>query len=170
MKKLLAVLFITILNFSCENILPEPPQFCCKINKKQWIPEIKGALGGRNTGLAFYRVNKGFFDIYGSSEKYFVGITIKFPINSEIELNKKYLIEKPIKLNGAGASITLEIDSQIGKDIPLDAINGYIIITKMDSQYFSGTFEYDLEGKVNGKSYKVTKGQFNNMLYAKESN
>jgi hypothetical protein len=170
MKKLLAILLITILNFSCENILPKPPQFCCKINKKQWIPEIKGALGGRNTGLAFYRVNKGFFDIYGSSEDYFVSVTIKFPPNTEIELNKKYLIKNLINLNGAGAWLTKKVDSKIGSDISLRAISGFVIITKMDSQYFTGTFEYDLDGKVNNKPYKVTKGQFNNMLYAKESN
>jgi hypothetical protein len=170
MKKLLAVLFITILNFSCENILPKPPQFCCKINKKQWIPEIKGALGGKQTGLAFYKVKEGFFSIYGSSEDYYVSVGIKFNPNSEIELNKKYLIERPLKVDSAVGSISIQVDSKIGNNIILSANKGFIIIEKMDSQYFTGTFEYELEGKANGKSYKVTKGQFNNMLYARESN
>jgi hypothetical protein len=153
---------------SCENIGPKPPQFCCKINGKQWTPTIKSSLGARNTGNAFYRVKNGFFDIYGSSEVYYVGITIKFKPNTQIELNKKYIINSVLNLDKASGSLSFFDKSNPSKEYELKGISGFIQITKMDSQYFSGTFEYEFDTKIDGKTYKIKKGEFNNMLYANE--
>lgn len=168
--RVLQIFILSVLLISCESIIPASKMFSCKVNGKLWEPITPGPFGGRLTSNAtLYKKNKTFV-VYGSSEDCFIGLGIKFPFNSELELNKKYPIDLELIENGANASFTLTTGNTVKQDYKVKAKSGYIIITKMDTQYFSGSFEFDLEKEILSKTYKIRKGQFNNMLYGKNDN
>jgi hypothetical protein len=144
--------------------------FSCRINGKLWEPITPGPLGGRYTSNATFYPKQNYFSVYGSSEDCFIGIIINLPPNTKIELNKKYPIQLLTTENAAKASFRITIGNTSKQDYRVSANSGYIKITKMDTQYFSGSFEFDLEKEILSKKYKIRGGQFNNMLYGKNDN
>jgi len=170
MKSFIKLLSIVICLTSCELITPTPKMFSCRVNGKLWEPYIKGTFGGRFTGNATYYSKQNNFTVYGSSEDCYIAMNIILPVNSSIELNKEYPIQLTRMPNYANGRFVITIGNSSKQDYLANAISGYFKITEMNSQYFSGTFEFDLEKQIESKTYKIRNGQFNNMLYVKENN
>jgi hypothetical protein len=47
----------------------------------------------------------------------------------------------------------------------LKATNGKVVITKLNNNIVSGTFEFTCYSDIKKKTYKITKGQFNDLAY-----
>lgn len=168
--RFLQILIFSICLISCELIIPAPKMFSCKVNGKLWEPIQKSPLGGRFTGSAYYYPNQSYFSVYGSSDEYYIAMTISLDSSKNLELNKKYLMELVLKPNYSNGRFGKKSSTNSSQNIIVNAISGYIVITKMDTQYFSGSFEFDLEKEIESKTYKIRKGQFNDMLYVKKDN
>ncbi len=158
MKKLIFILPFIL--FACKkNINPSKQAFYCKINGKEFIPEKDnspiGGVGSSPLKISWDKQN-GWFSIYAVNTPEFVGLTIKLLPNEPIIMTE-YLLSNDLKGSKGYYSYdnTEDIISSSGK----------IIITKIESTKFWGTFEFKTKSLKTNQEYTISEGQFNNLSF-----
>jgi hypothetical protein len=161
MKKLTFALIVFFLS-SCQLFEPKPEseKFYCKVNGKAWRPE-KASYSLR-TPLTAEWFKNGNFGIAARNENETIVIGIKLGINNPLEI-KQYELQSQT----SGSTGDYYYDTSNPPREKLTSKSGSVWITKFDNSSVSGTFEFTTHSDIKNKDYKITKGQFNNLLYTK---
>ena len=104
----------------------------------------------------------GNFGIVAFNENESIVIGIKLGVNQPLEI-KQYELQSQL----SGSSGDYYYDTSASPREKLTSKFGNIQITKIENNSISGTFEFIAHSDVKNKDYKITKGQFNNLLYTK---
>jgi len=161
MKKLTFALIVFSLS-SCQLFEPKPEseKFYCKINGKAWRPEKASySLGPPLSGEWNKKNGRFVISAYNGVESIFIGI--KLNINEPLGIREYELQNNPA--NGSAATYYYDYTSQTPEK--LLSKSGKVVITKNDNRLVSGTFEFTSYSDVKKKDCKITKGQFNDLIY-----
>ncbi len=160
--KNLAVLLLSLLIFSCDLITPKNEQFYCKVNGKAYRPKDSSSpVGG--VGAATLTVEwdkKGWFYIRGRQNTEIVSLSIKLDPNSFLQIQ-----EYPLGNSFTNTSGDYYYDYTVNNPERLISIDGKVNISKIEGKYIWGTFEFNTKTSNSGKSFSITKGQFNQLYY-----
>jgi hypothetical protein len=162
MKYLIKFCFIIIILSSCQLFSPKPESeaFYCKINGKGWRPKSNSYSLGTNLSAEF-RKKTNNFNITAFNEAEYLWLLL-ITENNILE-KKTYML-----FSETGKSIAYYNSN---KSDPLNTINniisqnGSVTITKIEAKGISGTFEFKTYNDNKKKTYKITKGQFNDLAY-----
>ena len=129
MKKLLFAL--PFLLFACKTrINPDKQAFYCKVNGEVFIPEKDtspfGGVGSSPLKVSIDTQN-GWFSIYSRNSPIFIGLTIKTPASTTLEL-KDYILGNDLKDSRA----YFTYDSTLPVSDYLISSSGRISITKIE--------------------------------------
>ena len=155
---------IPFLFFGCKTkIDPKKEAFYCKINGKEFIPEVDkspiGGVGSSPLKISWDRTNGGFY-ISALNRPNFVGIIIKLSPNQDI-VEGEYLLSNDLK----GSKGYYSPDSSAPSPEDLISASGKVIITKIVGTTIWGTFEFKTKSIKISQEYSITEGQFNELRY-----
>jgi hypothetical protein len=158
MKKLTFALIICLFS-SCQLFEPKPEseKFYCKVNGKTWRPEKSSYSLSSPISAEWDR--KGKFKILAYNYPQYVWLTLKVDSNGP-QVNE-YKLSKDITLSTGYHSY----DYSVKNSEVLLSKDGYVRITKVENNKISGTFEFTSYSDIKKKDYKITKGQFNDLIY-----
>ena len=157
---------IPFLFFGCKTkIDPKKEAFYCKINGKEFIPEVDkspiGGIGASPLKISWDRTN-GWLYINALNRPQWVGISIKLLPNVEIS-EGEYTLASNIKTStGDYYYNTLAEPQDIER---LLSTSGKVIITKIVGTTIWGTFEFKTKSIKTNQEYSITEGQFNESRY-----
>jgi Family of unknown function (DUF6252) len=162
MKYLIKFCFIIIILSSCQLFSPKPESeaFYCKINGKGYRPEKKTLPTASANPLQAEWNKKGFFNISATNINQFVGLSLKLEPNQPL-LTGEYTLSDKIPGNIGDYYYNINISNRER----LLSKSGKLNITKIKDNLISGTFEFTCYSEIKKKTYKITKGQFNDLAY-----
>ena len=160
MKKLTFAFFILCFS-SCQLFEPKPEseKFYCKVNGKAWRPE-KSSYSLSSPLSAELKTN-GLFIISAFNEVESFSIGIKLKANEPLLIQEYELQNNPTN----GSSATYYYDFSLPTRDRLLSKSGKVNITKNENRIISGTFEFTTYSDIKKKNFKITKGQFNDLIY-----
>ena len=157
LKKYAPVLFLVFITSACQLISPRPlsQKFYCKINGVGWRPDTPGPISFYYPLRAEWNT-KGVFNIYAKFGVQSVDFSLKLKPNEPLEAGIYKLGDvRPGYIGGFSPSQNESLDSKTGN----------LVITKIEKGMISGTFEFTVYSTVQKKTYKITKGQFNDLRF-----
>ena len=164
MKIKYLIFAIPFLFFGCKTkIDPKKEAFYCKINGKEFIPEVDkspiGGVGSSPLKISWDRTN-GWFYINALNRPNFIGVIIKLSPNQDI-VEGEYLLSNDLK----GSKGYYSPDSSAPSPEDLISASGKVIITKIVGTTIWGTFEFKTKSIKISQEYSITEGQFNELRY-----
>jgi hypothetical protein len=159
MKKLTFALIIFSLS-SCQLFEPKPEseKFYCKVNGKAWRPE-KASYSLASPLSAEWDKKNERFKILAYNYPQYVWLSLKIDSNG-LKIGE-YNLSKDVNLSiGYHA-----YDYSVKNNEVLISKDGNVKITKIENNKVSGTFEFTTYSDTKKKDYKITKGQFNDLIY-----
>ena len=162
LKKYAPVLFLVFITSACQLISPRPlsQKFYCKINGVGWRPETPPPISFYYPLKAEWN-KKGRFNITATNQLEYVGLSVKLPPNEPLQI-QKYELQSQI----SGSTGDFFYDRSSNPSIRLVSKSGIIEITKYENGLVSGTFEFVVYSEIKKKTFKFTKGQFNDLAYS----
>ena len=166
MKIKYLIFAIPFLFFGCKTkIEPKKEAFYCKINGKEFIPEVDkspiGGIGASPLEVEWDRQN-GWFYISALNRPQYVSIKIKLPPNISISTGE-YIFSDIT--NVTKATYSYNSTAELKDKEFLNSTSGKIIITKIVGTTIWGTFEFKTKSIKTNQEYSITEGQFNESRY-----
>jgi len=163
MKNLIKIICGILLLTSCQLFSPRPESepFYCKINGKGWRPEKKTLPTVSANPLIAEWNKKGRFNILAYNNEETIGLSIKLEPNVQLKIGQ-YVFDKI----SSGTSADYYYNSYERPSERLISNSGKMEITKIENGKVSGTFEFTCYSDIKKKTYKITKGQFNDLIYS----
>jgi Family of unknown function (DUF6252) len=163
MKYLIKFCFIIIILSSCQLFSPKPESeaFYCKINGIGYRPEKKTLPTASANPLIAEWNKKGRFNILTYNNAESIGLSVKLEPNVLIKIGNYPLQKKFTETSG-----DYFYNRSLSPSDRLLSINGNLKITKLENNLISGTFEFTCYSEIKKKTYKITKGQFNDLRYS----
>jgi len=164
MKNLIKIIYAILLLSSCQLFSPRPETeaFYCKINGKGWRPEKKTLpTVSANPLSAEWNKKANGFNILASNGKEYIWLLLKVE-SQGIELKEYTLfpeLGKSVGYFNSNNQSQFILENIISK-------SGKVVITKISNNEISGTFEFNTYDNIKKKTYKITKGQFNDLIYS----
>ena len=158
------IFLLPFIFFACKKTInPKKEAFYCKINGKEFIPEVDkspiGGVGSSPLKISWDRTN-GWFYINALNRPNFIGIIIKLAPNQDI-VEREYLLTNDLK----GSKGYYSPDSSAPTTEDLISTTGKVIITKIEGTTIWGTFEFNVKSSKTNQEYTITEGQFNELRY-----
>jgi hypothetical protein len=162
MKYLIKFCSVIIFLNSCQLFSPKPESeaFYCKINGIGWRPEKKTLPTVSANPLRAEWNKKGRFNIQAYNNVESIGLSVKLEPNVLIKIG-----EYPLQINFTETSGDYFYNNSLSPSERLLSTKGILKITKLDNNLISGTFEFTCYSEIKKKTYKITKGQFNDLAY-----
>jgi hypothetical protein len=147
-----------------ESLKPKET-FFCRVNGEKFRPEKDDSpIGGIGSDPLRVTLDRKYNWLYIQARKslQYISIVIKLDQDSAIKVNEYTLVNEITKTH---ASYFVDYTAHPSVLEELISINGVVRVTKIDGYNLSGTFEFTCKSAKNGKEYKITKGEFNDISY-----
>ena len=164
MKIKYLIFSIPFLFFGCKTkINPKKESFYCKINGKEFIPEVDkspvGGVGSSPLKIEWDKVNNWFY-ISALNTPNYISIKIKLPSNESISLGE-FIIGS--SMNSTKATYAFDSSGPVSEY--LLSTSGKVIITKIVGTSIWGSFEFKTKNSKTNTEYNITEGQINELRY-----
>jgi hypothetical protein len=160
------IFLLPFILYACfkKTINPKKEAFYCKINGKEFIPEVDkspiGGVGSSPLKVSWDRAN-GWVYISAWNRPDYVSLSIKLKNPNEELSVKEYMFSNNLK-NSTGI---YTYNSTSSNPDDLISSSGKIVITKIVGGAIWGTFEFKTKSIKTNQEYTITEGQFNELRY-----
>jgi hypothetical protein len=160
------IFLLPFIFFACKKTInPKKEAFYCKINGKDFIPEVDkspiGGVGSSPLEVEWDRQN-GWFYISALNRPQYISIKIKLPPNISISTGEYIFSDIP---NITKATYSYNSTAELKDKEFLNSSSGKVIITKIVGGTIWGTFEFKTKSIKTNQEYTITEGQFNELRY-----
>jgi hypothetical protein len=160
------IFLLPFIFFACKKTInPKKEAFYCKINGKDFIPEVDkspiGGVGSSPLKISWDRTN-GWLYIDALNRPENVSLYLKLNPNEEITV-KEYSLENDLKKSTGNYYYNILAEPQDKER--LLSTTGKVIITKIEGTTIWGTFEFKTKSTKTNQEYTISEGQFNELRY-----
>jgi hypothetical protein len=157
------IFLLPFILFACfkKTINPKKEAFYCKVNGKEFVPEVDkspiGGIGSSPLKISWDGVN-GWYYISALNRPQYVSIFIKLPSNQPISVGE-YILGNDLK--GSKGYYTFDYSAPVSEY--LISSTGKVTITKVEGVKIWGTFEFRVKDNKQNIEYIISDGQLNEL-------